>query len=450
MKHVSLSEHFTYGKIFRLVIAPVLMMIFSSFYSVIDGIFLSNYAGDGAFSGVNLIFPYIMILGGIGMMFGSGGVALVTKTLGEKDQKRANNYFSMIVYSIIVVGALFIVLGYFTVEPFARAMASLTQSNADSEAMIDAAIRYGKTMMLGIMFFMLQNAFQTFFSSAERPFTGFIFIGLAGVANIILDWLLVGIANLGVEGAAIASIVGQFIGGVLPIFYFIFKKNLPFNLGKCTFDFKALAKVMGNGSSEFVTNIASSVVSMCYNIQLLRYIGPVGVSAYGICMYISYAFMAAFMGYSVGIAPVIGYNYGARNSEELHNVFKKSITIICIAGLVMFGLAELAGPHFARIFSNGDSTLQTIGNRALFIYSFVYLTCGLSIFGSGFFTGLNNGLISAIISLIRSFVFELAAIWLLPLALQSDGIWASGAIAEMGSTAMTLFFFIYEKKKYNY
>ncbi len=450
MAHVSLSEHFTYRKIFKLVIAPVLMMIFSSFYSVIDGIFLSNYAGEGAFSGVNLIFPYIMILAGVGMMFGSGGVALVTKTLGEKDQKKANNYFSMVIYSVIVVGVLFTVIGYFTVEPFARAMAAISKSSSNTETMIDAAIRYGKVMMLGIMLYMLQNVFQTFFSGAERPFTGFLFIGLAGVANIILDWLLVGVANLSVEGAAIASIVGQFIGGALPILYFIFKKDLPFNLGRCTFDFKALLKVMGNGSSEFVTNIASSIVSMCYNIQLLRYIGPTGVSAYGICMYISYAFMAAFMGYSVGIAPVVGFNYGAKNNEELHNILKKSLTIICIAGLVMFGLSELAGPSFARIFSNGDAELQAIGNRALFIYSFVYLTCGLSIFGSGFFTGLNNGLISAIISLVRSFVFELAAIWLLPLALNSDGIWASGAIAEIGSTAMTIFFLIYEKKKYNY
>ncbi len=449
MAHVSLSEHFTYPKIFRIVIAPVLMMIFSSFYSVIDGIFLSNYAGEGAFSGVNLVFPYIMILAGIGMMFGSGGVALVTKTLGENDQKRANNYFSLVIYSVIVVGILFTIVGYFTVEPFARAMASLT-NETDSIGMLDAAIRYGKMMMLGVGLFMLQNVFQTFFSGAEKPFTGFFFIALAGITNIILDWLLIGVANMNVEGAAIASLSGMFIGGVLPIFYFIFKKNLPFNLGKCTFDFKALLKVMGNGSSEFVTNIASSVVSMCYNIQLLRYVGATGVSAYGICMYISYAFMAAFMGYSVGIAPVIGYNFGAQNHEELHNVFKKSIIIICITGLVMFGLAELVGPSFARIFSSGDEALANLGSRALFIYSFIYLTCGLSIFGSGFFTGLNNGLISAVISLVRSFVFELAAVWLLPLLLQSDGIWAASAFAEIGSTAMTLFFFVHEKKKYGY
>ncbi len=449
MVHVSLSEHFTYPKIFRIVIAPVLMMIFSSFYSVIDGIFLSNYAGEGAFSGVNLVFPYIMILAGVGMMFGSGGVALVTKTLGEKDQKKANNYFSMIIYSVIVVGVIFTIIGYFTVEPYARAMASLTDSS-DSEAMLDAAIRYGKTMMLGIGLFMLQNAFQTFFSGAEKPFTGFLFVGLAGVTNIILDWLLIGVANMSVEGAAIASISGVVVGGVLPIFYFIFKKDIPFNLGKCTFDFKALLKVMGNGSSEFVSNIAGSIVSMCYNVQLLRYVGPSGVSAYGICMYISYAFMAAFMGYSVGISPVVGYNFGAQNHEELHNVFKKSIIIIWVTGIVMFGLAELAGPSFARIFSNGDEALQTLSSRALFIYSFIYLTCGLSIFGSGFFTGLNNGAISAIISIVRSLVFELAAIWILPLMLQSDGVWSAAPFAEIGSTAMSVFFFVFEKKKYHY
>ncbi len=451
MKHVSLSEHFTYGKILKIVIGPVLMMIFSSFYSVVDGIFLSNYAGEGAFSGVNLIFPYIMILGGVGYMFGTGGTALVTKTLGEKDQERANNYFSLIVYSTIVIGILFMVVGYFTVEPFVKMMASLSKSDAaSSQTMIDSAIRYGHIMMLGIALFMLQNVFQSFFSGAEKPLMGFIFIAGAGVTNIFLDWLFIGVLDMHVEGAAIASICGQFIGGVLPILYFTLNKKLPFHMGKCKFEIKPLLKMCGNGSSEFVSNIAGSLVSICYNMQLLRYIGPDGVSAYGVVMYINYLFMAMFLGYSVGIAPVVGYNFGAENHEELHNVFKKSLIIIAITGVAMFTCGELLGPLFARIFSNGNEQLQTISARAMFIFSFIYLTSGFSIFGSSFFTGLNNGLISALISIVRSLVLELASVWLLPLLLASDGIWAAAPIAEVGSICLTIYFFIHERKKYQY
>lgn len=448
MSKISLSEHFTYGKIFRLVIGPVLMMIFSSFYSVVDGIFLSIYEGEGAFSGVNLIFPYIMILGGVGFMFGTGGTALVTKTLGEKNQEKANSYFSLVVYSTIAIGLVFMVVGYFTVEPFARMMASLSESNTD--AMIDSAIRYGRIMMLGIALYMLQNVFQSFFAGAEKPFVGFIFIAGAGVANIVLDWILIGLLDMHVEGAAIASVIGQFIGGVLPIFYFIFKKDLPFHIDKCQFEVKPLFKIMGNGSSEFVSNIASSVVSVCYNIQLLRYIGPSGVSAYGICMYLNYLFLAMFLGYSVGVAPVVGYNFGAQNHEELHNIFKKSLIIIGITGVCMFGLSELLAPVFGSIFSNGNTDLEQLAIRALRIFSFIYLTAGFSVFGSAFFTGLNDGLVSAIISMIRSLLFELLAVFLIPLLLSSDGVWAAAPVAEIGSTATTLYFYIHEQKKYHY
>lgn len=448
MSHISLSEHFTYRKISRIVLGPILMMIFSSFYSVVDGIFLSVYAGEGAFSGVNLIFPYVMIMGGVGFMFGTGGIALVTKTLGEKNREKANSYFSLVIYATIAVGLILTVVGYFTVEPFARFMASLSETNAES--MVDSAVRYGRIMMLGITMYMLQNVFQSSFAGAEKPFMGFIFIAAAGVTNILLDWLFIGVLDMHVEGAAIASLCGQFVGGVCPIVYFALNKKLPFNLGKCKVEFNVLAKVMSNGSSEFVSNIASSIVSTCYNMQLLRYIGPSGVSAYGVCMYVNYLFMAIFLGYSMGMAPIIGYNYGAQNHEELHNVFKKSMILIGITGVIMFALGETVGPVFGSIFANGDEELADISTTAVRIFSFIYLTCGFSVFGSAFFTGLNDGLVSAIISMVRSLLFEMAAVWLMPLLLGSVGIWAAGPIAEIGSTIMTVFFYITKQKKYHY
>ena len=449
MKHVSLSDHFTYKKIFQIVIGPILRRIFSSFYSVVDGIFLSNYAGDGAFSGVNLIFPYIRILGGVGFRLGTGGTALVTKTLGEKKKEEASNIFSLVIYTTIVIGALFTLIGYFTVTPFSKRRASLS-SNSSTGAREDSAIRYGKIRRLGIRLFRLQNVFQSFFSGAEKPFVGFLFIAGAGVTNIILDWFFIGVLDWKVEGAAIASLCGQVIGGALPILYFALNKKLPFRLGRCHFELRPLLKVFGNGSSEFVSNIASSIVSTCYNRQLLRYIGPNGVSAYGVCRYINYLFRAIFIGYSVGIAPVVGYNYGAKNTKELHNVLRKSLIIIGITGIIRFVLGETLGPLFGSIFANGDETLKALSSRALFIFSFIYLTAGFSIFGSSFFTGLNNGLISAIISMVRSLVLELATVWLLPLLLQSDGVWAAAPIAEIGSSVRVIYFFIYEKKKYQY
>ncbi|HBM70839.1 MAG TPA: MATE family efflux transporter [Firmicutes bacterium] len=446
--NVGLGEHLTSKKIFLAVIAPICMMIFTSFYSAIDGIFLANVVGGNAFSGVNLIWPYCMALGGLGFMLGTGGAALVSKTLGENDKEKANRYFSLIVYFAFALGVVASIVGYFTVEPFVKWMASLSTSDA-SEA-VDYAIRYGRILMLGVPMFMLQNVFQSFFATSEKPLVGFAFIAGAGISNICLDALFVGVMGLEVEGAGIATLIGYFIAGILPIFYFIFKKGLNINLGKTKLEWKPLLKASFNGSSEFVSNIASSIVSMCYNAQLLIYAGPKGVSAYGVIMYISFAFMAIFIGYSMGIAPFVGFNFGANRNDELHNIFKRSMIIIAITSVAMFALSELVGPYFCQGFARNDKELLSLSIESIRIYSFVYLTCGFSIFGSSFFTALNNGLVSAIISIVRTLLFEIVCILTLPLLLGVYGIWAAGPIAEIGSSILTLYFFIKEKKRYYY
>ncbi len=445
---VQLSEHLNAKKIFFAVIAPICMMVFTSFYTAVDGIFLSNAVGTNAFSGVNLIYPYCAILGGVGFMFGTGGSALVSKALGEKDEKKANRHFSLIVYATIIASVLLAIVGFFTVEPFARWMATLSSSNA--EEAVNYAIRYGKLLMIGMPMFMLQNVFQSFFATAEKPVTGFFFVAGAGLANIALDALFILVFKMEVEGAAIATLIGYFIGGVLPVLYFIFKKDIHIHLGRTKFDGRALVKAATNGSSEFVSNIASSIVSMCYNAQLLIYAGPKGVSAYGIIMYISFAFMAIFIGYSIGIAPFVGYQYGANNHDELHNIFKRSLITIGIIGVCMFALSEVVGPYFCMAFAKNDPELLGISVTSVRIYSFVFLTAGFSIFGSSFFTALNNGLVSAVISIVRAIVFELVCIFVFPPLLGLNGIWAAGPFAEIGSTMMTVFFFIKERKRYHY
>jgi Na+-driven multidrug efflux pump len=381
-----------------------------------------------------------MILGGFGFMLGTGGTALVSKTLGEKNKEKANSFFSLIIYTTIVLGIILGLVGYFTVEPVSRWMASLTSGN--TENMVNCAIRYGRILMLGIPFFMLQNVFQSFFVAAEKPLIGFYFILAAGLTNIVGDALLVGIFNLSIEGAAIATIVGYLIAGLGPILYFIFKDDVLISIGKATIDFKALGKVCTNGISEFATNITASIVGMFYNAQLLTYSGVDGVSAYGIIMYVSYVFISIFIGYSIGIAPIIGYNYGAKNKPELHNIFTRSLILISITGLIMFSLSQILAYPFSLFFAHGNHDLVNLSTRAMRIYSFVFLTCGFSMFGSSFFTALNNGLISAIVSLVRSIGFELVAVLCLPLLWQTDGIWASAAFAEIGSSVMVIIFFV--------
>lgn len=445
---VQLSSHLDGKKIFFAVIAPICMMLFTSFYSAIDGIFLSNIVGTNAFSGVNLIWPYCMIYGGIGFMLGTGGSALVSKTLGEKEIEKANRIFSLIIYATIILGVIFAIVSYFTVEPFVKWMATLSAS--DAVEAVNFAVRYGHILMLGLPMYMLQNVFQSFFATAEKPTTGFLFVSAAGITNILLDTLFIVALHMEVEGAAIATLVGYFVGGVLPLFYFCFKKGLNIRLGKTKFDGKALLLTTTNGSSEFVSNIASCIVSICYNAQLLAYAGPKGVSAYGIIMYISFAFMAVFIGYSIGIAPFVGYQYGAKNNEELHNILKRSLMIIAVIGVAMFTISELVGPYFCAVFAKNDQELLQYSYDSVHIYSFVFLTCGFSMFASSFFTALNNGLVSAVISMVRSIVFELVCIFLFPPLLGMSGIWAAGPFAEIGSSLMVIYFFMKERKRYHY
>jgi putative MATE family efflux protein len=447
---VNLSDSFTYKKIFFAVIAPILMSVFSSVYSITDGLFVSGYGGEEAFSGVNLIMPYLMILGGIGTMFGTGGSALISMTLGEKDQKRANSYFSLIVYSLIAVGLFTCVLGYFTIGPVARWLSTFSNGSGNTEKMVEQATNYGRIIAAGNVLWILQYAFQSFFALAERPLLGFVFIFGAGVTNIVLDAAFVVGLRMGVRGAAGATLIGQAVGGIGPLIYFAFHKDLNVRLGKTKFEWKPLLSSMGNGSSEFVTNIASSIVSFAYNAQLLKLAGPDGITAYGSTMYISYLAIAVFMGFSIGISPIVGYHYGAQNHKELHSLLKKSLIIVFSIGISLFVISEACAYPFSFLFSGNDADVQKLSLDSLRIYSFVYLTCGFSLFASSYFTALNNGLISAMISIVRSIVFELLCILILPNLLGINGIWASAPIAEIGSTAMTLFFFLREKKRYQY
>lgn len=440
---IKLSSHFSYGKILKLVTPSIAMMVFVSIYGVIDGLFVSNFVGKTPFAAVNLIMPFLMVLGALGFMIGTGGSAIVSQTLGEGDKDKANRYFSFLVYVTFILGVVLAVLGEIFLPDIARFL------RAD-ESMLPYCVSYGRIIISALPFFMLQNVFQSFFTTAEKPALGFIVTVIAGFTNIIFDAVFVAGFSLGVEGAAVATFMSQTVGALIPIVYFFRKNSSLLRIGKTKCEFKMFLKTCANGSSEFVTNISVSVVSMIYNSRLMDMAGENGVSAYGVIMYVNFIFIAVLSGYAIGIAPVIGYNYGSRNNDELKNVFKKSLFLMAVFGVVLTLLAVGFSHPLAKLFVGYDESLFIMTKNALRIYSIGFIIMGFSIFGSAFFTALGNGIISALISFLRTFIFQIAAVIILPMILDLTGIWLSVPISELFAFLITIFFFAKMRKKYGY
>ncbi|MCR5125098.1 MAG: MATE family efflux transporter [Treponema sp.] len=441
--NIQLSDHFTYKRLFRFTIPSIFMMIFTSIYSIVDGIFTSNFAGKEAFAGLNLIMPGIMLFSGLGFMIGSGGSALVARFLGEKNKRRANEVFSFLIYATIVAGILLSIAGWFVIPSFARIL------GAEGE-LLRYSVIYARTLCPALTSFMLQSVFQAFFIAAEKPHLGLRLTLVAGCTNMILDALFVGLFKWGIVGAALATDIANSIGGLVPLVYFFAKKDSVLHLGKAKWEGKALLKTLSNGSSELLNSISSSIVGMLYNAQLLKYAGVDGVAAYGVIMYVGFVFAAIFIGYSMGVAPVVSYNYGAENSGELKNLFKKSLTVIFVTSLVMLIASEFSAGILASVFTGYDKELFSLTKSAFRIYSLGFLLCGTNIFGSSFFTALNNGIVSAFLSVLRTLVFQVSFILLLPVLLGTAGIWLASPGAELFCLVMTAGCFFGFRKKYNY
>ena len=440
---IQLSDHFTYKKLLRFTLPSIVMMVFSSIYGVVDGFFVSNFAGETEFAALNFIYPFIMMLGAFGFMFGTGGSALISKTMGEGDMKRARSLFSLVVYVSIATGVVLSTLGIIFVRPVAMLM------GAEGKMLEDCVI-YGRIILLALPAFMLQMEFQTFFVMAEKPKLGLYATLVAGIANMVLDVLLVGVLPWGLIGAASATAISQLIGGIIPLVYFFRPNTSLLRLGKAEYDGKALIKTCTNGSSELMSNISMSVVGMLYNIQLMRYADQAGVAAYGVLMYVNFAFIAIFIGYVVGVAPVISYHYGAGNTDELKSLLKKSILLLSISSVAMLLAGELLALPLSKLFVGDNPYLLQMTLRGFRIFSFSFLFAGFAIFGSSFFTALNDGLTSAIISFLRTLIFQTAAVMILPLIWELDGIWASIIVAELMAVVVTVIFLIAKRKKYRY
>ena len=443
MQAIQLSDHFTRKRLLRFSLPSIVMMVFTSIYGVVDGYFVSNYTGKTPFAAVNLIMPFLMILGGVGFMFGTGGGALIAKTMGEGKAEKADKLFSMTVFASILCGLVLTAVGLLFLRPFARLM------GAEGE-LLENSLLYGTINLIALPFYILQYEFQCLFATAEKPKLGLYVTVASGVANMVLDWLLVAVLPFGLAGAAAATAASQFIGGVFPLIYFARKNSSRLHLTRCRLELRPLGRICANGSSELMSNISMSLVSMLYNVQLMQYVGEDGIAAYGVLMYVSMIFQAIFIGYSVGTAPIVSYHYGAQNREELKSLLRKAIFIVAIAALCMFAAGELLAAPLSRLFVAYDEELLQMTTHAFSIFSFSFLFSGFAINGSSFFTALNDGLTSALISFLRTLVFQVAAVLLFPLLWGLDGIWFSIVAAEIMAVLATIFFLLKKQKKYGY
>ena len=440
---IQLSDHFTFSKLLRFTLPSITMMVFTSIYSVVDGLFVSNYVGQDPYTALNLIWPLIMGMGALGFMMGSGGSAIVAKTLGEGKSEDARRYFSMVVYVTIIGSLLLSAIGLIFIRPISIALGS-------TEELLPYSMLYGRILLISLTFFMLQNVFQSFFATAEKPKLGLLIIVIAGVSNMILDYVFIVVLQWGLAGAAIATAVSQVIGGGIPLFYFLRHNSSLLRLVVTRFELRPLWKTCTNGSSELMTNLSSSLVNILYNLQLMKLTGQDGVAAFGTIMYVFFIFIAIYIGYAMGCAPLIGYHYGAGNHKELKNLLTKSLVLMGILGVLLTIAAEVLAAPLSKLFVGYDPELYALTCHAFRLYAFSFLVTGFNIYGSAFFTALNNGGFSAAISFLRTLLFQVAMIYLLPIFFDLDGIWLAVTAAECLTLVITIIFLITQRKHYHY
>lgn len=443
MSRIQLSDHFNVGRLLRFTLPSMVMMVFTSIYGIVDGIFVSNFVGKTPFAAINLIWPYLQIFGVLGFMLGAGGSALVSIALGEGRKQRAQALFSLMVYTTIIGGVVFAVIGEATLPMAAQLLGATGE-------LLDSAVLYGRIILVAMPFFMLTNLFQTFFITAEKPNLGLACTVGAGVTNMVLDYVFIVPLDMGLAGAALATMMSQVVGGLVPMLYFGRRNSSLLRLTRCHVDFPALGNACVNGSSELMTNVSMSLVSMLYNFQLLRLAGEDGVAALGVIMYVNFIFVAIFIGYAIGSAPVISFHYGAGNTQELRSLLRRSLGILGVLGVALTGLSLLVSRPLTGVFVASDPALHDMTNRGFMIYVLSFLFCSFNIFGSSFFTALGNGAVSAAISFLRTLLFQLAMILLLPAILDLDGVWIANVAAEALALLVTAYCILRYRGRYGY
>ena len=440
-----MEGHYGYRRILKEMWPMVLMLMVTSVYSIVDGWFISNFAGSTAFAAMNIIWPAIAIISALGLMVGAGGSALVSKTFGEGDDERANHIFTMLIKLTFIAGAVISAALFVVMKPLAAAL------GAEGE-MVRYAVIYGRILTAALPVYMLQMAMQPFYMVAGRPELGTITSIACGLTNIALDALFVAGLGWGLTGAAVATAASFIVGGCIPAAFFASKRNkTPLRFLKDSrYEWPAIGQSLSNGLSEFVGNISFNIVGICYNLQLMKYIGENGVSAYGVLMYVGFIFGSVFIGYNMGISQVISYKYGAGDKAELRSLLRKSCALVAVAGIVITATVELLAPLLSRLFVGYYPALRDLTTYALHIYMISFLICGFNMFASAWFTALNNGPVSAVISFTRTLVFELGCVFILPLLFGIDGIWVAVNVAEVLALILSAALVLGFRKRYGY
>ncbi|MCM1186102.1 MAG: MATE family efflux transporter [Lachnoclostridium sp.] len=442
-KGISLSEHFSYQKLIRFALPSIVMMIVTSLYTVVDGLFVSNFAGKSSFASLNLVWPFLQLISAAGFMIGTGGSALAALYLGAKNPEKANQVFSMLIKLLVYSGLVISIVSFV----FMRQISALLGADAN---LIDDCVIYGRILAVSNIFMMLQAAYQSFFITAEKPHLGLALSILAGLTNIVMDAVFVYLLRFGIWGAAFATAMSQFVGGIVPTLYFLRKNSSSLRLVKAKIDWNNIGKACSNGASEMMTNLSGAIIGLLYNFQLLKFAGENGVAAYGAIMYIAFVFQAFYFGYAMSSTSIVGYHFGADNKAELKNVLRKSLVITGITALVMTISGEALSSLIARIYVGYDRTLYEMTTTGMQLYALSFLTTGFNVFASAFFTGLNNGKVSAVISFLRTLVIQVAAIYILPIFCGLNGIWLATAAAEGVTLFLSAAMFIGNRKRYGY
>ena len=443
-KQIQLSDHFTYGRLLRFTLPSICMMIFTSIYGMVDGFFVSNFVGKTAFAAVNLIIPYLMVLGGVGAMLGVGGSALVAKTLGEGDIPRAQRYFTMMMWLMLGTSVFFTVAGIAVLRPVAYLFGA-------TEDMIDECMVYGTICLIFNTALQAQYTFQSYLIVAEKPKFALIVVVAAGVTNMVLDYLFMAVFHWGIAGAALATGMSQLVAGVIPFVWFLSRKNTSvLRFTKTRLEWKPMAAACVNGSSEMMSSISGSITGILYNWQLMKYAGEDGVAAYGVVMYAAFIFLGVFNGYAQGSSPVMGYHYGAQNHREMKNIMKRSIVLLSVAAVALTALAIALARPIASVFVGYDPALLDLTARAFVICATPFLVMWFNIYTSSFFTALNDGPVSAAISFMRSLVLPTVCIILMPMVWELDGVWYSLVGSEVLGVAVSAYFLLSKRKKYQY
>lgn len=439
---INLKEHFDSRKIIKFTLPTIIMTLFTSIYGIVDGIFVSNIINSNAFASINLIMPFTLILGSIGFMFGTGGSALVSKILGENESKKAKEYFSVLIYSLIIIGVIISIISFIFMKPIATFLGA-------KDELLEMSMLYGKILMFSLPFLFLQNCFQSFMIVAERPKIGLVISLISGISNMILDYIFIYLFKFGIIGAGGATAISQFIGGIIPLVYFGRKNTTTLKLVKTKLLIKPIINTCYNGLSEMVSNISYSIVNILFNLQIMKYIGVNGIVAYGIINYVSFIFISVYLGFSTGAIPIISYHYGAKNKDEIKNLLKIGVRILFVVSIILTLIAEIFSKIFASIFVAYDTELLKLSTTAFRLFSVSYLISWFNLYVSSFFTALNDGRTSAVISFSRAFVGQIIMILVLPILFGINGLWLAATFSEIISLFISLIFLIKYKDKYN-